>query len=65
MSTRIGALGYFLARCSGTEPDRIASRKVLRGFPWLEPVDSRGGDDWVECRDGNTLIALRPFARPR
>ena len=26
MSTRIGALGYFLARCSGTEPDRIASR---------------------------------------
>ena len=45
--------------------DKRTGKEVLRGFPWLEPVDSRGGDDWVECRDGNTLIALRPFARPR
>ena len=49
----------------GDSPGSGRLQTVLRGFPWLEAVDSRGGDDWVESRDGNTLIALRPFARPR
>jgi hypothetical protein len=42
-----------------------SSFSALRGFPWHAAADSWRADDWVECRNGYTSIALRPFAWPR
>ena len=48
-----------------TDSTRWSKNSALRGFPWHAAADSWRADDWVECRNGHTSIALRPFAWPR
>lgn len=67
------AVEFFEQDCSAPWPIGEASLDLvftsnflaLRGFPWHAAADSWRADDWVECRNGYTSIALRPFAWPR
>jgi hypothetical protein len=63
-----GSTGTDRTPKQGDQEDKRAAdreKKALRGFPWHAAADSWRADDWVECRNGYTSIALRPFAWPR